>query len=635
MCGIAGQFKFRDIADRELLKRMTDAMIHRGPDGEGFYFNENVGLGTRRLKVIDLETGDQPIHNQNKNVWVVFNGEIYNYKELRMALRSKGYTFYTKSDTEVIAHLYDEYGENFVEYLDGMFAIALWDERKKKLLVARDRVGEKPLYYYFDDGQFLFASEMKAVLECPDVPREIDFLALHGFFVYGRVSAPRAIFKSVKKLEPATVLTVENGVVKTRRYWSLSFREKFTGSEDEIKKELRKCFEKSVRSMMTADVPLGALLSGGVDSSAVVAMMAKNSDRPITTFSVGFKERDFSELEYARIVAKKFGTDHHEFIIEPKVLEVLPKLVKHFDEPFGDASIIPTYYVSEAARKKLIVALTGDGGDELFAGYEWFRAVKIAQKYNKLPQFLRKFLGQIGRLLPDTGRREGLIRYAHKLKKLLETQAGKSGDALDVFLNMNAGFTEACARDELYGETMSGAIKDFNVHELRRTQLGEYNGNDPLEAVLYSQFRSLLPDMFFTKVDRASMAASLETRAPFASREMVELAAKIPFDYKLRGNQTKYIFKKAMEGILPDEILYRHKKGFGIPLAAWIKDKKISANIRETVFDKSVLDLGFFNERYIKGLYERHMSGREDNATRIWLLYVFALWHREFVKNTY
>ncbi|TSC61343.1 MAG: asparagine synthase (glutamine-hydrolysing) [Parcubacteria group bacterium Gr01-1014_107] len=594
MCGIAGQFHFEGSPDKDLVYRMTETMIHRGPDGRGFYFGGNIGLGMRRLKIIDLLTGDQPIHNSRKDVWVIFNGEIYNYQPLRESLKKKGYSFYTQSDTEVIIHLYDEYGEEFANHLEGMFAIALWDEREEKLILARDRSGEKPLYYYSGSNYFLFASELKAILECRSIKKEIDFNSLHHFFLYGRVPAPFSIIKGIRKVEPASLVVVRDGEVKVRRYWRVSFKDKILLPEESIKGELLGVFERSVKSRMVADVPLGAMLSGGIDSSAVVAMMARNSERPIETFSIGFQEKDFSELSYARLIAKQFGTNHHEFIVEPKVLEVVPRLVWHLDEPFGDFSVIPMFYISQAARPHITVALTGDGGDELFAGYEWFKAIKIAQKYNKLPKIFRKFLASLSKIIPDSQDRESLVRYLHKLKRLAETQAETSLDPLEILLSINSGFTEKLLKESLYGKTMLENTRNIDGMKLRRMEIGEYDGGDPLEALLYSQFRALLPDMFFTKVDRASMAVSLETRAPFVSREMIEFSAKIPFSYKLKGFETKYILKRALEDILPQKILYRHKKGFTLPLGRWMRESSLSKNIKETLLDKSFRDLNLF-----------------------------------------
>lgn len=632
MCGIAGQLTFKNSPDRGLVEKMTRSLTHRGPDGEGFYFSKKIGLGMRRLRVIDLLTGDQPIHNSSRDVWVILNGEIYNYQELRSSLRDKGYQFYTESDTEVIVHLYDEYGDKFVEHLEGMFAFALWDEKKEKLIVARDRVGEKPLYYYFDGEQFLFASELKGLLECRDIKKEIDFEALHYYFVYGRVPSPISIIKGVRKLEPASMLIVKSGKLNVEKYWSLSFKEKLSHSPEDIKSELLKTFERSVKSMMVSHVPLGALLSGGVDSSAVVSMMAKNSNRPIETFSVGFKEKDFSELSYAKIISKQFGTNHHEFIVEPKILEVLPRLVWHLDEPFGDFSVIPMFYVSETARSHITVALTGDGADELFAGYEWFKAIKIARKYNNLPQFFRESMAFLSKVMPDSDNREKITRYLHKIKRLAETQKNQSKDPLEILQSITSGFQEDDLRKKLYDSALAEKVSKFDAKAFRQNIINEYDGKDSMEALLYGQFRSLLPDMFFTKVDRASMAVSLETRAPFVSKEMVEFSAKIPFSYKLKGFETKYILKKSLENILPKEILYRHKKGFTLPLGRWIReDEKLSRNIRETLLDGGLNRLGFFNISYIENLIENHLSGKEDNTNKIWLIYMFVLWYNTFL----
>jgi asparagine synthase (glutamine-hydrolysing) len=631
MCGIAGQFNFKGEADQALVREMTERLAHRGPDGEGFHFSGPVGLGIRRLKIIDLVTGDQPIYNEDKTVWVVLNGEIYNYPTLRETLIKQGHTFYTQSDTEVIAHIYEEKGERFAESLEGMFGIALWDEKKQTLFLARDRAGEKPLYYCHNGTQLLFASELKAILASPRVQRTIDPEALHYYFVYGRVPSPLSIFKGVKKLEPATVARVQGGALKTKTYWHPSFAQKFTLAEDDIAGELLKHLKDAVRKTMIADVPIGAFLSGGVDSSAVVALMAEHSPKPVETFSAGFREKDFSELRYARLVSERFGTNHHEFVIEPEVLEVLPKLVRHLDEPFADASIIPTFYVAEATRRSVTVALTGDGGDELFAGYEWFKALKLARRYNVLPEGAREFVYAFTKLLPDTDERERWFRWLHKIKRFAETQRGAGRDVLGILLAMTAGFTEEDLRKSLYAPEFAALTARADAENLRRELVKDYDGDDPLEAALYGQFRSLLPDMFFTKVDRCSMAVSLETRAPFMHRPLVEFAAKIPFRYKLKGLKTKYIFKRALRGVLPDTVLDRPKKGFGLPIARWLREERIRKNVEEALYEKRFASQGFFKMDYVRRLVERHTQGKENNAEKIWRLYAFALWWRTYL----
>lgn len=607
---------------------MTKTLEHRGPDGDGFYFKSGAGLGMRRLKIIDLISGDQPISNEDKTIWTVFNGEIYNYQSLRKELEAKGHHFYTKSDTETIVHLYEEYGEDFVKRLNGMFAVALWDENTGKLVLARDRAGEKPLYYYLDSGQLLFASELKAILRTGLIKKEIDVEALHYYLAYGRVPAPFSIIQGVKKLEPAGVLVLQNGRSTVKKYWHLSFKNKLDWPLDQLKSEFLAKFEKSVKSRLMSDVPLGAFLSGGVDSSAVVAMMAKNSSKPVETFSVGFKEQDFSELEYARVVAKKFHTNHHEFVIEPEVLEILPKLVWHLDEPFADASIIPTYYVSKLSRDFVTVALTGDGGDELFAGYEWFKALRFALIYNKLPAPVKKGIYGLSRMLPETDERDGLSRWFHKARRFAETQAGTMNSALDAYLSMTTGFSDKLLNQEVYQQPV-----EFSAKKLREDALEEYDGPDRLEAVLYGQFKTLLPDMFFAKVDRCSMAVSLETRAPLVDYDLVEFIARIPFKYKLNGFKTKYLFKEALKGILPDEILFRRKKGFSLPLNRWIKQGQLKEQISGVLLDDSFVNLGYFKKDYILKIINEHNSGVKNNFDKIWRLYMFALWHKEFIKQ--
>ncbi|RJQ14851.1 asparagine synthase (glutamine-hydrolyzing) [Candidatus Parcubacteria bacterium] len=631
MCGIAGQFRFDSLPDRSLVEKMAKALIHRGPDSDGFYFSDRVGLGIRRLKIIDLKTGDQPIHNEDKTIWVVFNGEIYNFKELRDLLEKRGHSFYTRSDTETIVHLYEEYKEDFVSYLNGMFAIALWDDKNKKLILARDRVGEKPLYYFHNKKEIIFASEMKALLENKTVSRDINPEALHYYLVLGRVPAPYAIINGIQKLEPAHIVVVnKEGVVGIKKYWELSFKPKANFSEEEAKAKLREKLEESVVSRMVADVPLGAFLSGGVDSSAVVAMMAQNSSKPVETFSVGFDEKDFSELAYASIVAKRFSTNHHEFIIKPDVFKILPKLVWYLDEPFADASIIPTYYVAQATRSHVTAALTGDGGDELFAGYEWYKALKLARLYVAMPKILRGFLSALSSFIPNIDERESSIRYLHKLKRFFETQAKTNKSPLDIFMSMTGGFTEEILHSFIYDKNFSKSIKNISARNLRQEKIDEYDGDDPLEALSFEQFSSLLPDMFFTKVDRCTMSVSLESRAPLVDYKFVEFIAKLPFSYKLRGFKTKYIFKEAMRGILPEEILFRPKKGFAIPLHRWIKEDPLKKEITRVLLDEGFIKLGYFNKSAVSNLVLEHMDGKKNNFEKIWRLYVFALWYKQF-----
>ncbi len=638
MCGIVGQIKFNgEKPDEVLVRKMTEIITHRGPDGEGFYFGETAGLGMRRLRIIDLTTGDQPIYNEDRTVATVLNGEIYNYRRLREELEARGHKFYTRSDTEVIVHAYEEYGENFVTRLDGMFGLAVWDEKEKKLVLARDRAGEKPLYYASREGkELVFASELKAILAYGDIEREIDAEALHYFLVYGRVPSPYCIISGIKKLAPAEMLVAGGGGISVRKYWHLSFKDKLDLDEEQLKIRLVTELDKTVKKMMMSDVPLGAWLSGGVDSSAVVAMMTRHSSKPIETFSVGFAEEDYSELKYARMVAEAFGTNHHEFTIEPEVMAVIPRLVWHLDEPFGDYSIIPTFYVARATRKFVTVALSGDGGDEVFAGYEWYKAIRIAQKYKRLPRFMREIVYRLTKLLPDNDEREKLIRYVHKLKRLAETQRDSARDPLSIFLRMSTGFTPDLLDMEVYTDETRAVARNFDAYALRRRQTEEYDGDDSLEALLYSQFASLLPDMFFTKVDRCAMAVALETRAPLANHEFAEFAARIPFSFKLRGTTTKYIFKEAMRGILPDKIIDRHKKGFSLPLNRWARTGELKENIRNVLLDDSFLSRGYFRRDYIEKLLADHNEGRVNNIDKIWRLYMLGMWMNEFMvdKNT-
>ena len=634
MCGIAGQFKFEGVADRELIERMTRLFSYRGPDGEGHYYSGSFGMGMRRLKIIDLSTGDQPIYNEDKSVAVVFNGEIYNYRRLRKELEDSGHKFYTRSDTEVIAHLYEEKGEDFAKDLRGMFAIAVWDDEKRKLILVRDRAGEKPLYIYQGSNRILFASELKSILEDDTVGRTIDREALHHYLVFGRVPAPFSIFEGISKLPPAHMAVIEGGKTDIRKYWQLSFRQKLDLGEEDLKTELLRRFESAVKDQMVSDVPLGVFLSGGVDSSAVAVMMARHSEKPIETFSVGFNEKDYSELAYAKKVASILGANHHEFIIEPDVLGILPKLVWHMDEPFADASIIPAYYVSKASRDYVTVALTGDGSDELFAGYEWYKALKIAYTYALIPRNLRRMMRLMADLIKDNDEREKFVRYLHKAKRLIETQADTDRDPMAIFMRMNTGFCDDDLFKGLYSKDFAKEQEGLSSLEERRKSAQEYDGKDILESLLFAQFSTLLPDMFFAKTDRMSMSVSLETRAPFMDHKFIEFCAKIPFKFKLNGMKTKYILKRSLEGILPRDILYRHKKGFSIPVARWSREGRLKEDIMGALLGKSSLLKDYFDENHISLLVKEHMEGKRDHFNKLWRLYMLVLWEKEFlVRN--
>ncbi|MDO3379759.1 asparagine synthase (glutamine-hydrolyzing) [Geoalkalibacter halelectricus] len=629
MCGISGILHFdQRPVDSDLLRRMNDTMVHRGPDGSGLFVNGPIGLGHRRLSIIDLHTGDQPMATPEGDVQVVFNGEIYNFLEIKAELEKRGHVFRTRSDTETLLHGYREWGENFVDHLRGMFAIALWDTRAQKLLLVRDRLGKKPLYYYFDGARLVFGSEMKALLADPSIPRDLDARALDAYLSFGYVPSPLSIFQGIRKLPPAHLAVCADGRLDIRSYWDLDMSHGGDDiSEAQAVEELREVFDASVRLRMISDVPLGAFLSGGVDSSAVVAAMAGMTSEPVRTAAIGFAEKRFNELEYARVVAERYGTDHGEFVVEPDALGILDRLVWHFDEPFADSSAIPTWYVSQMARRKVTVALSGDGGDETFAGYTQRYAMNRFENdwRNRIPGFVRR--GLLGPLAACYPRADFLPRPL-RLKSFMTNLSLPVEQAY--FRDMSFYFKpEAKTRLLLpeIAEAVRGGAEDY---------LGRYfarNINpDVTSRVQYVDIKSYLPEDILVKVDRMSMAHSLEVRAPILDHRVMEYAARLPSRLKLRGNEGKYIFKKMNETRLPHDILYRKKQGFCVPLAAWLRGG-LKDKAQEAVFGKTA-DLGeLFDMNYVAGLWDRHQSGREDNATPIWGLVMLGLW-REMVKKT-
>jgi asparagine synthase (glutamine-hydrolysing) len=617
MCGIAGIFSFdgRPV-DAEVLRRMCAVMVHRGPDDEGFYVRSDVGLGMRRLSIIDLSTGHQPVGNEDGSVWVVLNGEIYNFADLRAELERRGHAFSTATDTEVIVHLYEEYGTRCVNKLRGMFAFAVWDARRRQLLVARDRLGIKPLYYAHVDGRLFFASEVKALLQVPEIDTRLSWSAVNHLFTF--LSTPRAesIVADVRKLEPGHILvaTARDGL-RTERYWNVRFEPDYRRSEDSFVEGLRELLEESVRLHLVSDVPLGAFLSGGVDSSAVVATMARLTGRPVKTFSIGFREPDFTELEYARLVARQFGTEHHELTIEPDVVDVIEDLAWHLDEPFGDPSALPTFMVSKLAADHVTVVVSGDGGDELFAGYDKY-VVEARERRYRLPAAARRALGALAGLIPDgvTGR--------NFLGHLALTGP-------DRYLNASTLFRQDQKRKLFRPETFDLIAAHDPWREAAR-DLATASGGW-LAALQYLDLHSYLPLDILTKVDRMSMAHSLEARVPLLDHKLVEFAATVPAELQLRHGTTKYLFKRAMRGILPDTILDRPKRGFGVPLARWFRGQ-LAGFVRDLLLSETSRRRGIFNTAYIGQLLDRNERGRELDLP-LWTLVSFELWCRTFLDQ--
>ena len=622
MCGIAGIVHSRaDIpADPEILRRMNQALFHRGPDDEGYFTRGPVGLAMRRLSIIDLEGGHQPIANETGEVWTVFNGEIYNFLELREELIKKGHTFKTRADTEVIVHLYEEEGEAFVRKLRGMFAIALWDARERKFLLIRDRVGIKPLHYWFKNQTLVFGSEIKAILEYPEVEREISLPALSDYLSFLYIPAPRTIYRDIHKLEPGHYLRLQKGCLETLQYWDFRYSPEPGVSEGEWVERIAAALQESVKLHLISDVPLGAFLSGGMDSSTVVACMSREN-ASVKTYSIGFPDNQFNELPYAREVADYFKTEHHESMVRVNAFNLLPELIAGFDEPFADSSAIPTYLVSEFARKDVKVAISGDGGDELFGGYLWTQKEVWMENYRRLPSFLRRkieniFLGAGYRPLRENGALNLLKRFCYDAGLPVHESFARRAMSFQPW--MQDELFEPSVRAELQAEDRLARIKMFSGNGAARSVIDKF---------LYLDSKIFLPDDLLAKVDRTSMMHSLEVRVPLLDHKLMELACRIPASLKIKGRSTKYILRKTMEGKLPANVLKQRKQGFAVPLQRWFQGELLPA-ARELLLDEKAESRRYFRPSYMKWLLDEHAAGRQRFGTQIHALVVFELWCR-------
>jgi asparagine synthase (glutamine-hydrolysing) len=617
MCGIAGIVRWDGGAVAEGdVRAMCGAMVHRGPDDEGVYMGAGVGLGMRRLSIIDLNQGHQPVSNEDGTVWVVFNGEIYNYRELRRDLEGRGHRFRTSSDTETIVHLYEEAGEGCVEALRGMFALAVWDTVQRRLLLARDRLGIKPLYYADHGSELIFASELKPILGLAQVDRTLNWQAVGHLFRFLATSPAQSVVDGVKKLEPAHVAVATPGVLRIRRYWDVSFEANETASEDELLEELRSLIDESVALHQVSDVPVGAFLSGGIDSSAVVATMARMRSSPVKTFSVGFRDAGFSELEHARRVAALNGTEHFEQMLDGDLMPVVDALSRHLDEPFGDTSAIPTYLVSKLAAEHVKVVLTGDGGDEVFAGYDKYVKEGRERSYDRLPLMFRRAAAAVGDALPEgtTGRR--FLRHL-----------GLDGPRR--YLNAVAIFHG----DELRQLFQPGAFAEMSRHDPFAELVQQLSGkSDWISAVQYGDLQNYLPLDILTKVDRMTMAHSLEARPPLLDHKLVEFAATIPSRLRLRGTTTKYLFKEAVRPLLPADIIDRRKQGFVAPLARWFRGP-LGVFARDVLLSDACRQRGLLNTAYIERLFEMHRRGR-DLDLQLWTTLSFELWCQRYLDGS-
>lgn len=623
MCGIVGKVSLTEKSvSIEELQNMNDAIQHRGPDDTGIYISSDkkVGFGHQRLAVIDLSPlGHQPMRYQDRYT-LTYNGEIYNYQEKREMLIQKGYSFVSQSDTEVILALYAEYGKDCVQHLRGMFALAIYDEQEQILFCARDRIGKKPFKYYHDGHVFLFGSELKAILTQPEYPKEIDYEAIHHYLTLQYVPAPLTGFKGIKKLEAAHTLTlnIKTGNLTKERYWQLDYRTKWHFSQSEWKKKILSKLDEAVRLRMISDVPIGAFLSGGVDSSAIVALMSKHSQNPVKTFSIGFKEESHNELPYAKKVAETFKTDHTEFIVEPATLEILPELVKQFEEPFADSSALPTYLVSKLTREHVTVALNGDGGDENFSGYGRYSVLQFSIWYEKF-LFLHKIV-----VAP-------LVRFFHTcfpspfLARVYKFSEGMFLPYQQRYLDYLSYFTNSM-KTELYSPFFRKKIAEIKSEDIVSSRFPDTQSANKTEQAVGADFLTYLPDDLQVKVDLASMRVALETRSPFLDHEFLELTAKIPFALKLKGlNNKKYILKEALRGLVPDEVMFRPKMGFGIPIHTWFRTD-LKKYAQDMLLSERALKRNLFTKEVIERLLSQHVEGKQDYGYQIWALVTLELW---------
>nr|AUN36946.1 glutamine-hydrolyzing asparagine synthetase [uncultured bacterium] len=628
ICGVVGQ------ADEQLIKSMLARMAHRGPDDEGVYIaetstTERVGLGHRRLSIIDLSpAGHEPMPDRSDQIWLTFNGEIYNFKELRQELEARGHIFKSNTDAEVIIYAYCEWGRECLSRFNGMFAFAIWDARDESLLLARDRLGIKPLYYADTPAGFAFASEIKALLAIPEFDRAVDLSALDQFMTFLWTPDPKTAFRGVNKLPPAHCLVYREGRAEVFEYWDISFDEDDSISESEWAERLREQITRSVRAQMIADVPLGAFLSGGLDSSTIIALMTGVATQQVTTYTFGFKREDLrydileDDVKYARIVGRKFQTDYHEQYLEPQVMELLPKLVYHMDEPVADPAIITSYLICRTARERLTVLLSGMGGDEVFAGYPRHAAVKIAEAYNLIPPFLSK---PVVAALPGAkpGKFTALFRNT---KKLARSAALPERER---YMGFGTYFTEDEKRAMYTGE-LQEAASGFDAYEQHRKYFDRVSGEDFINQMLYVDLKTFLPCLNLTYTDKTSMAASMEVRVPLLDHELIELAARMPARLKLKGLTGKHILKRAAEAWLPREIIHRKKAGFSAPVRAWLV-RDLRDMVEDLLSESNINRRGYFNYKSVRRLIDENLAGREDNNLKIFQLLTLELWHRTFI----
>ena len=627
MCGIVGIVDSdltRPVAAEEI-DRMVRMLVHRGPDDEGTVMRPGVGLGMRRLAIIDVAAGQQPFGNETNDIQLVANGEIYNFQQLGEELRALGHTIRTQSDIEVLVHAYEEWGIDFLARVRGMFALALWDGRTRTLIAARDRAGEKPLYWTKTSRGLLLASEVKALLVRPEVTRDLDPEAVDQFLTYEYVLAPRTILKGIYKLPPGHYLTYRDGDVAIRRYWDAAAVAPRQWSEEDAAEALRAALRRATVSQMIADVPLGAFLSGGIDSSTIVAFMSEASLQPVNTFSIGFDNGTYNELPYARDIAALFNTNHRERMVSPNLHELFDKLVVHLDEPFADVSLFPTFLVSQLAREHVTVALSGDGGDELFGGYDAYQAQQLATRFAWMGDTLLPAAAAVAAALPPTEKKKGLV---NKFKRFT---LGATQAPADIGHYRWMVYLSARAKQRLYTPALRQALTRSDVYRPVRDALGRFGHNDLTNRQFYADLSLYLADDILVKVDRMSMATSLETRAPFLDADVMELAFSMPGHLKIRNGDRKWILKRAMRGIVPDRILDRQKEGFSIPMKNWLR-RELQPLMRSLLAPDRVATRGLFEPAEVTRLVEDHVAGRENHAHTLFPLMVFERWCQEHLR---
>jgi len=630
MCGITGIFNYGTSSDVEasVLQRMCRVVRHRGPDDEGQFITDNhmAGIAMRRLSIIDVDGGHQPIFNEDKTLAIVLNGEIYNFQELRSRLENRHKFATDHSDTEVIIHLYEEHGEQCVNYLRGMFAFAIWDGKKQSLFLAKDRLGKKPLYYTQHRGAFVFGSEIKSILEYLPTTPAIRRDAIDLFLTYQYIPSPVTIFEGIHSLPPAHTLSCgKNGKLEINKYWDIDFRPKTSLSFQDACEHTKELLMDATKLRMISDVPLGAFLSGGHDSSIIVGLMSQISKTPVKTFCIGFKEEEFSEMPYARIVAKHFGTEHREFILDSDFIDILPKLAWHYGQPFADSSALPSYMVCHETRKHVTVALNGDGGDEAFGGYLRYKAMKASMYFGWPFRLMgQSFSKKIASIIPhvETTKGKNMFRYMSRLVAAL----GEPPPVRNI--NWHTFFTSQ-ARNAIYTDDMKASVVSDSY-----TYLVNIFNNAPANTIMdrtfYTDIKAYLPECLLVKMDIASMANSLEARSPFLDHKVMEFAATLPDNWKVHYLNTKYILKKTFASDLPKEIINRGKMGFGIPVGKWFKSAW-SDYFQETVLSEKAIARGYFDRNALKQLFEEHMSGRRDHGYRMWALLMLELWHQQYI----